>query len=59
MTITLPWWMIPVAIVFIGWLGASLVERDNPRSILHGALGAGWFVACLFMALAFTVGHFV
>jgi len=48
-----------VAIVFVGWLGASFVERDNPHSILQGALGAGWFVACLFMALAFTVGHFV
>lgn len=52
MSVTLHWWMIPIALVLIGvvWLMAA-----GERSM--SGVVALW--VCLFMAIAFTVGHFV
>ena len=57
MTITLHWWMAPLACLVIGIAGAFL-DRDT-GSFADGLLGAAWAFLWSAFALGLFVGHFL
>lgn len=57
MTVTLHWWMAPLACLVIGIVGA-FIDRETGR-FADGLLGAAWVFLWSAFALGLFVGHFV
>ena len=57
MTVTLHWWLVPVALVAFGLV--CLVVDERRGGYLSGILGGVVLLVCLASAIAFTAGRFL
>jgi hypothetical protein len=57
MTITLHWWMVPVAIVAFGFVIAGL--HKDQSGFMPDMTGPLVIVASILVAAAITLGHFL
>jgi hypothetical protein len=58
MTITLSWWIWPILIVLAGFIYAYIDEK-NIFWFLSGINGVLVFILSVFVAIAFTIGHWL
>lgn len=62
MEIELSWWMVPFALVLIGWLVANRYQRRNYNPYCYGGdfvtgfISLAIFLAFVIAAVAFAVG---
>ena len=56
MTLTLHWWLVPLALAAgYSFFGFMHIRRSSPFDIVPGLISVGFLIA----ALAVTVGHYL
>lgn len=59
MTITLHWWMLPIALIIVGIVGMS---RDKSTGMCGGLTGMlflfGCIIAAVFVCIGYGISHF-
>ena len=59
MTITISWWVIPIALVFAGIVGALIIGDGGSYDFVSPLFAAAIFFIFVAAAIGITVGHWL
>lgn len=59
-TLSLAWWMVPIAVLLAGFIAAWLAERNAPSGPYPmPIMGMLWSIGGIVAAIAIVIGHFL